>query len=202
VPEWRKYFKGTRAHNTVTVDGQDQAVQETGFIWSKPYSTRLDILKKGSGWNLLRASHDGYKRLNGGVIHERSMFIENDSRILIKDSFNGKDFHDFEINFHLHRDAVVEEADGWNKVIIAGVTAFIRLVDGDRFEVIRGQENPIHGWYSPAYGVKFPSPVLSCRVRKETGEALFVSVISLNDTCDASELKRRFLQNEQQAFHP
>ncbi|MFO7614448.1 MAG: alginate lyase family protein, partial [Bacteroidales bacterium] len=30
VPQWRKYFKGTRAHNTVTIDDQDQAVQETG----------------------------------------------------------------------------------------------------------------------------------------------------------------------------
>ena len=31
-PEFRKYFKGTRAHNTVTIDGLDQAVQETGLF--------------------------------------------------------------------------------------------------------------------------------------------------------------------------
>jgi hypothetical protein len=43
VPRWRKYFKGTRAHNTVIIDDQDQAFQETGFIWSKPYWIILSI---------------------------------------------------------------------------------------------------------------------------------------------------------------
>jgi hypothetical protein len=201
VPEWRRYFKGTRAHNTVTIDGKDQAVQETGFIWSKPYRASLQKVKGGNGWVLLQGSHDGYRRLRGAVIHERSLFIENDSRILIKDSFKGRGIHEFELNFHLHPDAVVEESHGWANVNMAGVAAFIRIVEGGSLEVIRGREEPILGWYSPAYGLKVRSPVLSCRVRKEIGEALFVSVISLNDTCDVIGLKRRFLQIEQQAFH-
>ena len=25
VPDWRRYFKGTRAHNTICIDEQDQA---------------------------------------------------------------------------------------------------------------------------------------------------------------------------------
>ncbi|MGA7878861.1 MAG: alginate lyase family protein, partial [Desulfoferrobacter sp.] len=35
--DFRAYFKGTRAHNTVAVDGKDQAKQVTSFIWDRPY---------------------------------------------------------------------------------------------------------------------------------------------------------------------
>jgi hypothetical protein len=199
VLEWRRYFKGTRAHNTVMVDDQDQAVQESSFIWSKPHKAVLNTLKGGGGWTLLAASHDGYKRLSGRVIHERTVFFEKGSRILIKDSFKGSDWHDFELNFHLHPDTVLEETGEWIKVWMGNITAYIRLVEGGSFEVIKGQDDPIHGWYSPAYGLKLPSPVLTCRVRKPTGEAQFVTVFSLGGPCDVNELKNRYRQIEQQA---
>src|SRR5262249_62005662 len=33
--KWRRYFRSTRAHNTVTVDGLDQALQVGTFLWSR-----------------------------------------------------------------------------------------------------------------------------------------------------------------------
>jgi hypothetical protein len=201
VPEWRRYFKGTRAHNTVIVDGQDQAVQETGFIWSRPYQSRLLQLKSGAGWGIMRGSHDGYRRLPSPLIHERTIFVEAGVRIVLQDAFKGQGGHDFEINYHLHPDAAVERADGWFKVSMGGTPAFIRLVDGGSLEVARGLEDPIHGWYSSAYGVKQPSPVLSCRVRGSAEEARFVTVVSLDGRCDIGELKNRFRQVERQTLY-
>ncbi|MBN2034952.1 MAG: alginate lyase family protein [Deltaproteobacteria bacterium] len=193
VPEWRRYFKGTRAHNTVTVDEQDQAVQETGFIWGKPYRAGLEKVAEGDRWVLLKGAHNGYERLGSAVTHERTVFFEKDSSILIKDSFKGKEDHDFELNFHLHPEAAVEESDGWIKVNIAGVEAFVRLLESGRFEVIRGRENPIHGWCSPAYGIKMPGPVLSSRVRMAAEETIFFTAVCLGEPCDVSALKSRFL---------
>jgi hypothetical protein len=201
VPDWRRYFKGTRAHNTVIVDGQDQAVQETGFIWSRPYQSRLLQLKSGAGWVIMRGSHDGYRRLPSPLIHERTIFVEAGVRIVLQDAFKGRGGHDFEINYHLHPDAAVEGADGWFKVSMGGTPAFIRLVDGGSLEVARGLEDPIHGWYSSAYGVKQPSPVLSCRVRGSAEEARFVTVVSLDGRCDIGELKNRFRQVERQTLY-
>jgi hypothetical protein len=201
VPDWRRYFKGTRAHNTVTVDGVDQAVQETGFIWSRPYDARLLQLKSGAGWVIMRGTHDGYRRLASTLIHERTVFIEGDSKIVVQDRFQGRGRHDLEINFHLHPEAAVEEVGGWFKVDAAGACSFIRLAEGGAFSVIKGLENPIHGWHSPAYGVKQPSPVLSCRVQRAAEEACFMTVISLDNPCSLDELKNGYRRIEQQAFH-
>ena len=33
-PEARAYFRGTRAHNTITLDGQDQSVAAGPFLWT------------------------------------------------------------------------------------------------------------------------------------------------------------------------
>ena len=33
-PAWRRYFRSTRAHNTVGVDEQDQSVQAGNFMWT------------------------------------------------------------------------------------------------------------------------------------------------------------------------
>ncbi len=201
VPVWRRYFKSTRAHNTVTVDGEDQAVQETGFIWSRPYNSRLLHLKSGAGWVIMRGSHDGYRRLSSPLIHERTVFIEGDYKIVVQDRFHGSGHHDFEINFHLHPEVVVEAADGWFKVEAAGARAFIRLAEGGTLSVIKGLENPIHGWHSPAYGLKQPSPVLSCRVHRAAEGAGFMTFISLDTPCSIDELKNGYRRIEQQAFY-
>jgi hypothetical protein len=201
VPDWRKYFKGTRAHNTITVDRQDQAVQETGFIWSRPYKSTLLNRTSGNGWVLLHGSHDGYARLRDSVIHERTVFVEDGVKILIQDRFRGQDYHDFELNFHLHPDAEIQNEDRFVTIDMGGVRAFIRLVEGGSFVVVRGREDPIHGWYSPIYGVRVPTPVLSSWARKPAGEVLFVTVVSLGGPCDADELRNGFNQIEQQTAH-
>ncbi len=199
VPEWRRYFKSTRAHNTVTVDGQDQAVQETGFIWSKPYKATLEKAVSGDKWVFLRACHDGYTRLKGPVIHERTVFIEDQGLILIRDTFKGKGVHDFELNFHLHPETkVVRYRDGWLDADMDGVKAFVLLLEGGEFKVVRGQEQPIRGSYSPAYGVKVESPVLSASIRGRAEDSCFVTVVALNSPCDTDALKERFLSVERQ----
>jgi hypothetical protein len=198
VPDWRRYFKGTRAHNTVTVDGQDQAVQATGFIWTKPYRASLSRIEKGDAWVLLTAWHDGYRRLSESVTHERTLFLHEESKLLIKDNFKGKGYHDFELNYHLHPEAVVDSHDGWFIVQVAGVKAFFKIIENGSTEIVTGSENPIHGWYSPAYGIKISAPVLSCRTRKQTDEAGFTTVVSLGGPCDVNELINRFRQIEQQ----
>ena len=94
--EWRQYFKSTRAHNTVTIDGLDQAVQETSFIWSRPYKAKLLRTSDEVGSVLVEAGHDGYARLKNSVaFHKRTILVLDGKDFLIRDTFSGKGDHQF-----------------------------------------------------------------------------------------------------------
>ncbi len=159
-PSWRKYFRGTSAHNTVTVDGLDQAVQETAFLWTQPFSTRVvhrDV--NPDGHIALAASHDGYlKRL--GVLHRRALLYEPPSRWVILDRLTGRGVHRLDVNWHLGADPFVEAG---SSVLRSGATAVRMEVTGGTVSWHRGETDPPSGWRSPAYGVKVPITTVRCR---------------------------------------
>ena len=172
VPEFRRYFKGTRAHNTVTVDGKDQAEQETGFIWSHPFKAQLIRGSKIDDDIILEGSHDGYERLKKPVEHHRTIFFSGGRHFLIRDTFSGTGIHDFELNYHLHPEAAIDSVDSrWWVIKNGEAKIFIRLLSGSNFNLIIGQEKPPLGWFSPAYGIKLKSGVLNS-IREGTSKAL------------------------------
>ena len=178
-PRWRRYFKSTRCHNTVSIDDCDQAYQETGFIWSHPYRARLHQAEETERGYMLEASHDGYERLKKPVRHHRTLFINGNGTIRILDTFTGKGMHDFELNFHLHPEVIAFRKE--NRWILVRDQLKISLgsLDGKSFRLVKGQKEPILGWYSPAYGVKVETGVLTCRIREDVGRAAFTTLIRM-----------------------
>ena len=191
VSEWRRYFKGTRAHNTVTIDGLDQAIQETGFIWSRPFYTKVIKICEQNDFFLIQGEHNGYDRLKKPVRHRRTVLFFNKTDFLIKDTFSGEGAHEFELNFHLHPEATVFAQDGWWKVIHNGSSVFIRLVDTAGFSLKNGVKSPLHGWYSPCYGIKHKSSLLSCNKKGVAGNVSFITVISTKEPVEDSSVFQR-----------
>ena len=191
VPEFRQYFKGTRAHNTVTVDGVDQASQETSFIWSRPFRATLARVVEIGDAVILEGWHDGYKRLKGPVIHHRIVFFLNDRYFLIRDIFVGEGVHDFELNYHLHPAAAVTSQNDWWMIDHDKERVYIKLLNGGIFNLKMGQENPPFGWFSPAYGLKVKSAVLSCLQRGEPGRISFLTAILVNYPAGPEELAKK-----------
>ena len=188
-PLFRKYFKGTRAHNTVTIDGLDQAVQETGFLWSHPYGVQLTRCEEHDDGTSIEAVHDGYSRLPHPVRHRRALTVSRRYGLILQDCFEGSGIHDYDLHFHLHPDAKAEFQDGWWRIARGERSLFVGIREGGEFRWIRGQENPPMGWYSPAYGVKSPSGVLQCRRRGIPGEVTFLTLISAGDVSDRRRLE-------------
>lgn len=159
---WRAYFRGTRAHNTVTVDNLDQAEQEGAFIWSKPYSCRLVRRRDLAGGGVvLLAVHTGYQE-RAGVVHWRAVVYQPPALWLVWDRLTGPGEHRLELNWHLGVDPYPDR-DGY-RLLISGATVGLR-VEGGRSHVHRGELFPIHGWRSTRYSEREPISTLRTHVR-------------------------------------
>jgi len=71
----RNYFRGTSAHNTLTLDDQDQSRISGPFNWSnKANAWRLPTRQIDGGDDVV-ARHDGYQK-RFGVIHQRGISVQ------------------------------------------------------------------------------------------------------------------------------
>jgi hypothetical protein len=174
-PRWRAFFRGTSAHNTVLVDGLDQAVQEGAFLWSRPYAARLCRHAVGTdGTIALLGVHDGYCA-RAGVRHWRGVRYEPPGRWVIWDWLAGRGRHDLALHWHI---AGPVASDGEGFVVSAGERRLRLHVAGGSATLHRGDIDPILGWRSPAYGVLEPITTLRVAGRASLPHE-FVTTVTL-----------------------
>jgi hypothetical protein len=147
---WRRYFRSTRAHNTVTVDGLDQAVQEAAFLWSHPYDTHLIASNGVQGEVVARMlmRHSGYGRIN--VLHWRAVLLKRNGLLVVWDQLDGEGEHEFELNWHLGSEPV-DLCPGANEFVLRNDYRIV--VQGGRSSLHKGEIDPPCGWQSQRYGV-------------------------------------------------
>jgi hypothetical protein len=107
-PRWRRYFKGTSAHNTLAVDAEDQSVFGGNFLWSRHAVTSVHRFEASARQQELVASHDGYCRLADPVRHRRTWNYQ-DSSLTIIDELECAGTHSVELFWHLHPECVVTQ---------------------------------------------------------------------------------------------
>lgn len=155
--EWRAYFRSTRAHNTVTIDGLDQAIQDGSLAWSLPFDTHL-VYKDETpeGKITVIARHYGYKdRL--GVTHLRGVSYEPPGSWMIWDWLTGTGVHQVELNWHLGCRPI--PVDGGYR--LEGCNPPLLLtVEGGASTLCEGSVQPVGGWASKRYGSKHPITTL------------------------------------------
>lgn len=156
-PAWRAYFRGTSAHNTVVVDGLDQAVQETAFQWSSPYHARL-VMRQilAGGETVVIAVHDGYVERTG-VLHWRGILVGNSGLWVILDLLTGAGNHTLDLNWHFGN----QPRPDTNNFVLAGKHPLLSFtVEGGDQRIFRGSDAPRAGWRSSFYGRKEPIDTL------------------------------------------
>lgn len=170
---WRAWFRGTAAHNTVRVDGEDQSRQGGNFMWLKKASAFCSHWESKPHKDVFEGWHDGYRRLPDPVLHQRRIVLDKTARrILIEDRLQMTDEHEIELFFHCSEDCRVEPlADGY-RLINGSRQIVLRLprANNASHPLARGSTAPILGWISRRFDEKQPTTTLrwSSRLRGNT----------------------------------
>ncbi len=99
--EWRDYFRGTAAHNTLRVDGLDQSQIGGSFMWSRHAQARCEVWEPGPEADRFVGSHDGYRALPDPVGHRREIhWSKPDRTIAIADRVDCRKTHVVERFWH------------------------------------------------------------------------------------------------------
>jgi hypothetical protein len=107
----RDFFRGTAAHNTLKVDGFDQAIPEGPFAWSSLPKVQAEDWITGVSFTLFSGSHTGYCRLRDPVFHRRFIFHLHGGFWLVRDVLEGKETHELELCWHFSPDLSVTSVE-------------------------------------------------------------------------------------------
>lgn len=167
---WRDYFRSTRAHNTIVVDGRDQSVLLDGWHVHRPAQATLHCWTTGSDFDLSDGSHDGYRRLPAPVTHRRQILYAKPEYWVVVDTLTGEGEHSFDLYFHLGPGAE-PSLDSATGTLYATYDSEVYLAivplatPGVEAQVVQGQTDPVQGWISRFSGEKHEAPVLCYRCR-------------------------------------
>jgi uncharacterized heparinase superfamily protein len=109
-PADRNVFRGTGAHNTIRVDGADQAVADEPFSWTNIPTTIAENWVVGKTFTYFVGSHNGYERLADPVVHRRHVLKIAGGALLVRDMALGREEHELDIRWHFAPDLDVRSA--------------------------------------------------------------------------------------------
>ncbi len=156
----RDWFRSTCAHNTATVDGQDQSMPSAPFAWETSADCSLEEFKDLGDCVIFEGSHDGYRRLSDPVTHTRSvLMLRKRLAFIVSDRFTARERHDYAIHYHFA--AGCRAAGHGNRVEAVAP-------NGERLAInffakgpgLKGLKTSIEdGWVSSCYGQRAEAPV-------------------------------------------
>jgi uncharacterized heparinase superfamily protein len=171
---WRRYFRGTSAHNTAVVDSENQSEFGGNFLWLEHAKVAVDAFDVSTGTQVLTAHHDGYRRLADPVRHHRTWRyhagdsgLQADSRLTITDEFLCSGAHSIEIYWHFapectvtqHGNVVIAERNGIRVRLVCPAGLVLTLVTGR--DPLPPRQDPL-GWFSTGFDIKVPTTTAVC----------------------------------------
>ncbi len=156
--EWRDWFRGTRAHNTLSVADDDQSAITGPFNWGRRATAALDSAHPGTSWQVV-TRHDGYRR-RFGADHRRTLRAITDG-FAILDEMPVEAEVGVELAFQLAGDLDARLAGTVCVVSRAGQDLLrIEFDPTGRVTLAEGEDFYVGGWVSERFGEKTPA----CRI--------------------------------------
>jgi hypothetical protein len=201
----RVRLRGTGAHNTMQVDGRDQAEGTGPFSWESSPHVKVEHWITGKTFNLFQGSHDGYSRLPSPVIHRRWVFHRKEKFWLVRDLAKGSGSHELEIAWHIGS-------------TMAPAPSSEYLFTGQQESLALLTAKP-HGWsqsvtrdsWSPAYGrserasvvtfgaeVELPADFATLLIAKEDPDADLGRLVKMSESIPGAVCAYRYSNSHSQ----
>lgn len=163
APEWRRYFRSTRAHNTLLIDDMDQSDQSGNFMWSRhAYARCIDFIDE-QPVQRFAGEHDGYSALRDPVMHRREIHYDAAQRkFTIIDRLDCASRHTVRMHWHCaeHLQPITTDKE----ICLYTERHRIRIVAEHapaRALVFRGGTADEGGWVSRGFGRKEPTTTVA-----------------------------------------
>jgi uncharacterized heparinase superfamily protein len=151
--EMRPYCRGTRAHNTVMVDEQEQSEIWKSFrVARRAYPHDVDFSRKGDVL-VFRGWHGGYRHMGKGLTHARWIAWLDEKAWFICDRISGHGKHTVQSFIHFHPSVRLGHNSGLIKAY--GNSCVLSVLPFG----FSGEEL-LHGWYCPEFGKRVANKVL------------------------------------------
>jgi uncharacterized heparinase superfamily protein len=157
----RERERGTAAHSTVEIDGQDSSEVWAGFrVARRAYPLDVSVRKDGA-LAVVEAAHDGYRRLPGRPVHRRRWLL-GDRRLQVLDEVSGT-FAEAVSRIHFHPAIQLEKGGAGGTALWKGGAA--------RWQA-RGTDAVVadSAWH-PEFGVSQPGHCLEMRLHGRQGQS-------------------------------
>ncbi len=170
---WRHWFKGTAAHNTVCVDRADQVPYRRGKQKGPTSQARFLELAEAPGvasflGEVISPRYD--------AVHQRRVVFVDRRWWMVEDTLLAHDEHSYDLRFHLSpeaQDRVVAESSGI--VTAPGMTMAILASAAETSELESTVARIEAGWVAANYGVRRAAPVVA--VERSATNTRFVSIV-------------------------
>ena len=158
--------RSTAAHNTLEINGENSSEVWAGFRVArraKPFGVSMQVKAE---FILLKASHDGYRRFNKNVIHEREWLAEIGSLTII-DTLTGS-YMDAVAYWHLHPEIELIQLEYCEFLLrfSQGQEAELKI-SGAVVEVVEGKWHPGFGQSvtNTTLMLKLSEPILKTQIK-------------------------------------
>jgi hypothetical protein len=171
----QKHYRSTAAHNTVVVNGTDQAKG----------TCTLGLFTQGSKWTYQSALHNLYAEAE----HQRGVVLIDKDIVVVWDRLLGvpgannvyeQVWRPFAGADVLHNGLTTYVKDEQGTTVLSIRQA---LPGGAAVSSVQGQASPLEGWFSPLYEVEMPA--YSVKYKKTGKDAEFLTVIATGIYADA-----------------
>jgi uncharacterized heparinase superfamily protein len=163
---WRDHFRGTPAHNTVTVDGEDSSEVWHAFRTARHAHAEVVAWVPGE---CVAAVHDGYRRLRHPVSHARTVDALGAGAWVIRDRLtaSGRHPHRYGWTWQLAPDVEDVSLSGLTaRVAFAGGVEAAFVFDGPAGLVLAVEP----GWVAVGWHERLQAPVLKLRLEAADAE--------------------------------